>query len=276
MSFLDELKKEAEQRRTLTKDSQQHQESQHKTYLATIQPKIKQLHDYLTDLTEQLNFVKPEILVDYHLESFGTISGLRQEDYFLSVDNPVETHLLSLSFACVTDKVIRFDRDNEKTIERIKDYLWSHNLRFEYKESRNMQHRLYRGYFTLNGRISIMMSFSIDMEGVITLTSKNFEGLGVVKYTFQANEINEAFLDGVAKWIVRKPNPFTEAHGKYQVADEARQQLQKQLQEEKRLRQLEIEARELELKKEAELKANRSGLSRLKSFIHQLQKGQDT
>lgn len=273
MSFLDELKKEAEQRRATTKDSLQHKELQQREYLASTQPKIKQLHDYLTELTDHLNFVKPEILVNYQLEGYGEIADMRQEDYFLSVDNPVETHLLSLSFACVTDKVIRFDRDNETTIERIKDYLWSHNLRFDYKESRNMQHRLHRGYFTLNGRISIMLAFNVAVDGTVTLSSKNFEGLGLVKYTFLASEINEKFLDGLAQFLVRKPNPFTESRGKYQVADEARQRLQKQLQEEKRQRQLEIEERERELEQEAELKKTKSvslakfGLSRLKSWI---------
>jgi hypothetical protein len=75
-----------------------------------------------------------------------------------------------------------------------------------------------RATFTVVNEIPVHIKFAADFEQArVFLSMKNFNGLTVNEFTYDADEINENLLDEFAKYLVGKPSAFIEM-GRHQQA----------------------------------------------------------
>lgn len=216
MAFLDELKKQAELKR-----QQEQTETQSKLVTVSqnfmaVQTKYKEIQRYLQELVNQLNVLNLDIKRSYFIDGFGLIDDFRPQNYALSIDSirigqKDFINTLVLRFKCVTDKVIRFERDTPQKIDNQKEYLWQNNLKYQCTEFRNERGLVTRAVFTVASEIPVTARFSADFEKArITLQVRNLHGLTINEFVYEVNEINQEVLDEFAKFILDKPNRLRE------------------------------------------------------------------
>ncbi len=214
MAFLDDLKKEAEAQR-------QHELQQTQSKLVAVsqsfllvQKKYKEIHHYLSELVNQLNVLNLDLKRSYYIEGFGMIDNFRPRDYALSIDSirigqKDFANTLILRFKSVTDKSIIIERNVPSQIDNLKDYLWQNNLKYQCTEYKNDRGIVSRATFNVTSEIPITIRFSADFENAkIFLQMKNFGGLTVNEYIYDADEVSSELLDEMAKYLVDKPSIF--------------------------------------------------------------------
>ncbi len=234
MAFLDDLKKKAEAQKLQEQtQTQSHLAAVSQNFLL-VQVKYKEIHHYLRELADQLNVLNQEIKRTYMIEGFGMIDDFRPRDYALSVDSirigqKDFANTLVFRFKCASDKNITFERHMPNQIDAAKEFLWQNNLKYQCSEFKNDRGIVARAVFNVANEIPVTFRFSADFENArISLQVKNFSGLTVSNYVYDANELNTDFLDELAKYVLDQPSKFTE-YGRHQQAlrDNARQ-VQKQ------------------------------------------------
>lgn len=216
MAFLDELKKQAELQR-------QQEQTQTQSKLVTVsqnflavQTKYKEIQRYLQELVNQLNVLNLDVRRSYFIDGFGLIDDFRPRDYALSIDSirigqKDFINTLVLRFKCVTDKVIKFERDTPQQIDNQKDYLWQNNLKYQCTEFRNERGLVTRAVFTVASEVPVTARFSADFENArITLQVRNLNGFTINEFVYEVNEITQEMLDEFAKFILDKPNRLRE------------------------------------------------------------------
>ena len=214
MAFLDDLKKEAEAQR-------QHELQQTQSKLVAVsqnfllvQKKYQEINQYLLELVNQLNVLNLELKRSYYIEGFGMIEDFRPRDYALSVDSirigqKDFANNLMLRFKCVTDRAISVERNVPSQIDNLKEYLWQNNLKYQCTEYKNERGIVSRAIFNITNEIPITIRFSADFENAkIFVQMKNFGGLTVNEYIYEADEVNSELLDEMAKYLIDKPSTF--------------------------------------------------------------------
>ena len=201
MGYLENLKQEAQ----TVKAEQEHQRtSQQATqaHLDELRPSLRQIYGYLKDLVEQLNVVRPDLLLNYDIEGLGQLTGLRQDNYAVSADDANNLTSVTLTFSCGQDDGQRrtlqtADRD---AFLRQRDYLWKHNLQFDYKVTATGQ-----ATFLLQPKITVRIEFLLEPEArKIRCTVRNLDRLGQDSYLIEPTAIDASGLDAIAALVLRK------------------------------------------------------------------------
>ena len=214
MSFLDELKQEAEAKKQNDLESTQTRMRMEDLRMAMIEGKVREMYQYLNDLAKQLNDLKLPLYRSYYIEGIGQDIKLLQGDYRVAIKNITIDHKDHLKdvlfgFKCSADKTYTIEKDTPVTIERQKDYLWRSGIKFEYVEFKNERGYVFRGVFTVPAIVPVSFLISGDFETAkIIITSKNFNMLVASEYVYDPAEINGAFMDEFAKFLIDKPNTF--------------------------------------------------------------------
>jgi hypothetical protein len=215
MSFLDELKQEAESKKQQDLESTQTRMRIEELRMAMVEGKVREMFQYLTDLTKQLNDLKLPLYRSYYIEGVGSDIKLLQCDYKVTIKSVTIEHKdhlkdVQFSFKCsAADKTYTIEKDNPVAIERQRDYLWGSGIKFEYSEFKNERGFVYRGVFTVPAVVPVSFLISGDFDNAnITITMKNFNMLVDSEYVYDPEEINSAFMDEFAKFVLDKPNNF--------------------------------------------------------------------
>lgn len=214
MSFLDDLKKEAEAKKQIDLESTQTRMRLEEMRMAAVEDKLREMFQYLNDLSKQLNDLKLPITRNYLIEGMGELK-LLQGDYKTAIKNVTMDHKDRLKevlfgFKCAENKTYTVEKDNPSAIERQKDYLWRNGIKFEYSEFKNERGYVYRGVFTVPAIVPVTFQIVGDFDKAsITITTRNFNMLVATEYLYDPEEINGAFMDEFAKYILDKPSTFS-------------------------------------------------------------------
>jgi len=215
MSFLDELKQEAEARKQQALESTQTRMRLEELRMSMVENKVREMYQYLNDLAKQLNDLKLPLYRDYYIEGIGQDVKLLQCDYKLAIKNITIEHKdhlkeVTFGFKCSADKTYTIEKDNPTAIERQKEYLWRNGIKFEYAEFKNERGYVYRGVFTVPAIVPVSFQVSGDFDNAnIAITMKNFNMLGGSEYVYDPEQIDGAFMDEFAKYLLDKPNSFS-------------------------------------------------------------------
>ncbi len=215
MSFLDELKQEAEAKKQQDLESTQTRMRMEELRMAMVENKLREMFQYLNDLSKQLNDLKLPLYRNYYIEGLGQDIKLLQGDYKVAVKNITIEHKdhlkeILFSFKCQENKTYTVEKDNPTAIERQKDYLWRNGIKFEYAEFKNERGYVYRGVFTVPAVVPVSFSIVGDFDNAnIAIASKNFNMLAGAEYVYDPEDINSAFMDEFAKHLLDKPSNFT-------------------------------------------------------------------
>lgn len=234
MAFLDDLKKQAAAQKLQEQTETQSKLAAVSHNFLLVQVKYKEIHHYLRELADQLNVLNQDLKRTYMIEGFGVIDDFRPRDYALSVDSirigqKDFANTLVLRFKCATEKNITFERHMPNQIDAAKEFLWHNNLKYQCSEFKNDRGIVARAIFNVASEVPVTFRFSADFENAkVSLQVKNFSGLSVHDYVYDANELNTGFLDELAKYILEQPSKFIEYGRHQQAARDNARQVQKQ------------------------------------------------
>lgn len=224
MSYLDQLKKQVQARQTQEWEARQQREQQAQRFFAQVKPALEQSYQYLSELVEQLNYLKPDIPTSYDIKGFGKIEDfqpqnyrvvtyqdlkqLKQKNYAHLPEQDAHKHYnFFLRFECLGRHFIRFEKRREQEMILQKQYLAKHRLRFTCTEKTDENYKFMAASFVVEPRVPIEFEFLGNLETcVIDLTVRNFGKLDKKVYTLIPQELDSTFLDELAKYIVKKPN----------------------------------------------------------------------
>jgi hypothetical protein len=234
MSFLDDLKKEAEQVKQQKDQTLTSSQAQRELVVGAVRPRLKKLYEYLKETCGQLNVVNPDVHMSFQVRGFGKLGPLRQHDYKVTAENPDSLNKFTVSFVCSRPDQIKFQVEGKDTAVAQKEYLWSCNLRFTSKLTADGD-----GVFFMDAFVPITLEFEADLETAkVHFQVRNLEALGATRMVYDPDMIDDEFMEELAKWIVRKDNRFQELSGNT-ISKMTRMELAQRVQMDKLNRDLE-------------------------------------
>ena len=208
MGLLDGLKQQAE---TL-KQEQESGPTSPLQKLQAMQPGLQEALHYLSDLANALNITKPAVYRSYYVDTANRLEQLAQCEYMVREKRRTVNHKdyleeVVFGFRCVGTRNLTIEKTSAASVSRLREYLWTYNFRFEYRESTSERGVLERGTFTVIADVPATATLAGDWDtGKITLTLKNVERPGDTVYTYDVVEINVALLEELAALLLGKPN----------------------------------------------------------------------
>ncbi len=203
MGYLDQLKQQAAQVKAKEMAEGRNEEQLQDKFDHAVLPTMHKLHQYMHEMTQQLNYIKPDTTVSYEVEGYGTFRDLAQNEYILgSYDK--EKHSFFVRIFCHAPHKVRFDIPNQTQAEKQKEYLWKNNIPFKWGQTTDKRQRFIKAVFELKGEIIIEFTFSADYDrSAIKLNARNFAELGQKDYIIPPEKVTDEFLDKLAMYITR-------------------------------------------------------------------------
>lgn len=223
MKYLDELKKEAESLKQKEASDTQAKLTTLGQNFMQLQAKLREIYAQLDDLVKQLNVIKPTVLRSYYIQGVGSFDNINQHDYILnkkhkSIDNKDFIDQISLRFRCSPGDTLTTEKESPATIQSLKDYLWTYNIKFEIQEIKNERGFVQRAIFKVPCEVVVNIVITGDFEkSQVTIQTKNMERLSEHSYIYEIDEINEVFFEEFYKFLTGKPNNFRKL-GKHQTS----------------------------------------------------------
>ena len=209
MGILDELKEQAEaEKARLASDSEAELKRISDTEGALL-PKMRAMYEYFTEFQNYVGVVKPEVDVNLNLLKVGVVTGLGQEDYQLSTGDREKITSFRFRFICTKKGVAQVAIDDAGQAGLFKDYIREHQLRAKVRPNDKGG-----SIFIVDLTIPANISFHIDVEHAkLILRMRNFGTMGVTQHSLTTDQVNDTFLDELAKAILRKPSRLDQLLG---------------------------------------------------------------
>lgn len=262
MSLLDDLKREAEQQKA-AQSADAEEARREACYQQRLKPAMLAILHYLSELSDQLKVVDPDVRVDYTLPGFGLVRGLRQDGYVVNADSTENTRTIRLRLQCVDEREREYAVKPKSTADETRDFLENQRMRYAEWPIRDPQQGVIGLNFQLAVKVDINFIFKADPEqGAIQLLIANFTDFKVEKSVVQPERINEEWLDNLGNYLLRRRKNLYEL----EITDADKAAIRLRLEEAQRQREAELEAAILREREEREEARRNSLLGKLKSF----------
>ncbi|HEB58786.1 MAG TPA: FHA domain-containing protein [Gammaproteobacteria bacterium] len=204
MGILDSLKKQADavkDRSGDSSDSEIRGDARHRAVVAS----LRSIHSFLHDMVEQLYVVDSDVSVDYAIPEVGTVNGLHQGRYELQATTRGETEV-QLSYHLFKDGDSRFEVPGE-VAEMLQHGLRENGLWVV--SEKNAEHQGALAPLLVKSQIPVRFVFQEDFaDGIVRLRIENYETPGSQQFVLQPEQVTDAFLDEMGKYILRMKNNF--------------------------------------------------------------------
>lgn len=225
MGFLDDLKREAEEKMTNEEATLHTKQEQERVFHDVIDPVMRRLFSYSQELAKNLNYVKPDVQPRYTIPGVSVEHAFKQSEYF--VDDYHEGRF-SFRFMCESGHKYNVKANSEADLDRMKDFLWRNGLRYQSREFFDSAYSK-RAEFYIEGRVPVEIQFAARPDTTsIDVVITNYDGFGKTQISILPEDIDDEFNDQLAHFVVRKANRLLE-YNRYKFTDEQRRELQSQL-----------------------------------------------
>ena len=231
MGILDQLRKEAGQKKSselLQLDMKQHRKQ---AYKKKILPKMQELFKYLQELVEHLNYLDVPVQVENYSSRFPKLGTLAQKEYKISTDGyggfaDIDKLMhINVSFFCVGEGAFQYVVHGKAAIEKEIAYLHVKHLSAKNQKMPGINNEE-AARFLVKRLIPVRLRFEVDYENsLIKVIINNYTNFSTYTESWQAADINDEFLDIVARYLLRKDSEFI----KPEISDAHREVLRKKL-----------------------------------------------
>jgi hypothetical protein len=237
MGFLDDLKKRADDQKAKDHAEEKRRQELERIYREEILPKMQLIYGSLFEMAEHLNYVKFDVSASYALETYGALEGMKQSAYSVSTDSRDNMTSIVLAFWCTGDGRIEIPVIGKRDIDRYSEYLRIHRLAYKTRMRRDTAQREMGADFIVENKIPVEFEFKVDIEtSTIVLRIFNFERLGARTIRIRPQEVDRAFVDRLAEYVVRERDDFVQI----EMDEDKRRQIREQLEREKQFREQEL------------------------------------
>lgn len=211
MSFLNQLKKQAEELQSQQDDGQRNIARN----LRLVEAAAAIGRQYLMELGTNLEVLKPAPRVRYSFDRHVVLDGLPREDFRFDARRKVLRDIDVIDFAfiaCVVrgprDVTVSKDFVNEiEAMERKLECAQILHQKQQVRDPGTGKLREVRYTFDADVQVSTRMVCEHD-RGTIVFVNRNLDGLETVEVEFAAHEITQARMDELARWWVGEPHRF--------------------------------------------------------------------
>jgi len=234
MSFLDDLKKDAEQAVRDGDASREKHADLQAIYRDQLRPSMLAIHRYLLDLVQQLETVSWKVEGDFVFPGIGRVKGLDQQDYRVNMDSTESPMQINLSFVCRAKDEQKYSCSPEDSTAM------QHFLLAQKVQAVTWPQRRPGGkhYIICEARLSVFCNLRFDVnieKSSIELELTNFREALTESLSFGKETVSdEAWLNSVGGYILRKIETLAV---KETMSGEDRAKVQKQLDDLERRKQ---------------------------------------
>ena len=226
MGVLDELKQQA---RAIDAEKAR-EKALHAEALARvrerIEPCMRSAYKYFNELEHHLQLVNRDIEASYEIRGAGRVDGLKQGQYRVSTGNSEQLDKFAFRCICAKSGVLQVNQSDAASVAAYRDYLRAHGLQAKIRGSTNSKGAV----FMVQPAVPVVVEFNAEFErGAVLVCVRNLTNIGVSRHALTAEQIDEKFLDEVAKAVLRRPNRFDEITGNA-VSNTYRQRLKTKIQ----------------------------------------------
>lgn len=227
MSFLDRLKREADQQRLQAEQTARERDERETRYRTQIEPKMKALTHYLEGLVATLQEVRPPIVIRMPIPGYGELCAAPFWDYKVEAERRHRGFLITMSWSLRVDPertpVVR--AEGVTRVKALINVFRQHTLAGIKEEKRTPQGEISLATFHARGFIKARFTSQISADDpILRLVFENASWLGSSRRQVNWEQIDDSLFDRIARFIVREDDSlFTE-----EVTDELKQRLRKE------------------------------------------------
>ena len=252
MGLLDDLKQQSESKKVLESQENLKKEQAEEFYVTKVQPVLTHIYTHYSELTKHLNYVKPDTRAKYKINVAGAEAEFQQGEYKVQVDSTTDTNYITIRCVCSRPTDIEFVVDDPAAVNKNKNFLNEHGLNYQLYPRNNGEPG---ARFTIQAETTPELHFTGNRDkGTITLAVVNFESLGRRTRVLQISDINDQFLDGLDRFMIRENNDFF----KLEMDEKAKEEIRAKVQQEQRKRVEELK----EAERRAAMEAQREKLEK--------------
>lgn len=262
MGILDQLRNEAtlkQESEFAAANTQQQLENQYQT---RILPKMQQVYLFLKEIVEYLSYLEKAVEITDYCQRYPQMGALSQTDYKINTDgyggladfNRIMQ--VNVLFNCVGRGNFSYEVEGRTRIEQEIAFLNSKNVQLKWNQFINSR-GVEAATFSITRKIPVRFRFEVDYNNSkIKLLIHNHENFNVYKKTFQPEDVNEALLDEVSRFMLRQDSDFI----RLDITSQDKQRIQKKAEEEQQQLAKWLEEVKVEEAKEKEERA-KAGLA---------------
>ena len=208
MGLLDDLKKQAE----IKKTQQISQQSMLQESIKLVEAKMRQTFLYLNELLKQLAVLKPTNPTAYSIPGIGDFQNLEFAESFIDyrkkkIFDKDYYDYITFFIKWATPADISIERDMPATMQKVRDVLWSFGLKFTEEEIKKPGGAFQKMKFTVPSAITCDIIIAADHDnGRLVVKGKHFLRLGADELRIPAGDVDEALLEEFAKMLIGQPN----------------------------------------------------------------------
>lgn len=207
MGLLDDLKAQAE----AIKSADQQRAAFLQGNVIHVDGGLKLIYRYLSELGAQLNVIKPTNPTRYLIWGVAEFRDLPLANYYINYRQKLINELeyfdyLAVQINWASPKNIVVQKTSTTDIDRLQDFFWRYNVRFEYKEVKNEPGRPIRGSFTISSEVKVSVTIAGDYENAqIVISAKNMEGFKDTELRMAAKRVDDTFLEEFSRALIGQP-----------------------------------------------------------------------
>ncbi len=214
MSFLDRLKREADQQKVQADVVSQERDARSLVYKNEIEPRMKNMVTYLEGLVATLIQVKPPIVVKMPIQGYGDLGAQPFWDYRVEHERRHRSFVVTLNWTLRVDPdrtpVVR--AEGATKVRTLTSIFRNCQLGGIKEEKRTATGEISVATFHARGMIKAEMQATISAEdAVLRLVFNNASWLGSSRRQVPWQQIDDALFDRIARFIAREDDSlFTE------------------------------------------------------------------
>jgi hypothetical protein len=197
MALLDQLKQEAEEIRR----AQLSEKARRDEYLGQVEAAMIRSLRYFADVLKQLDVIQPGNPNRFMIPHVGALDGLKLSETFIDsrkkrIDEGEYYDYLRFLVTWAGEPPLKVECDMPGLVERVRNSLWSCNLRFSEEETRAADGGIAKSVFTVPRRIVTEVTFRANHDhGTIDVTARNLLRVASDDFRLEANDVREPMLE---------------------------------------------------------------------------------
>lgn len=232
MGVLEQLRKEANQKKSTQKQELNQTQQCELNYKRLILPKMQEIFNYLQELVDHLNYLEVPVLVEEYTPRFPKMGVLAQKDYKISTDgfggfaDINKIMHINVTFNCVGEGEFHYLVSGKGAIEKEISFLHTKRLTVNVQKMPGKINKEETAKIFVKRSIPVRLRFAVDYENsAIHVVINNYSDFSLYTESWQAADMDADFLDVIARYLLRKDTEFI----KPEISDEHREVLRKRL-----------------------------------------------
>lgn len=204
MGLLDDLRAQAES----IKEADQKRAAFLQSHVALVDEKLRLIYQYLSELGKQLNVIKPTNPTRHLIWGVAELKDLPLANYYINyrqklINEREYFDYLSLQINWASPQNIVVQKTSATDIDRLQDFFWRYNIRFEYRERKNELGQITRGSFTISSEVKVGVTIAGDYEHArIAISAKNMAGFSDTEFKIAADRVDDTFLEEFSRALI--------------------------------------------------------------------------